>query len=322
MILLVTNERDLTTDYIVLELRRRGLHFYRLNSERLPEFSITFNPKKEEDAWSIDFGTFIINFSDIKAAYFRRPGTPSVDTYGSDEISQYYCEVEWGAALTSALNSLGERWLNSPLAILASEDKPRQLSMAHTLGFSVPDTLISNDFTLVHDFSHKNSLVAKPIRQALLTGQDNERVIFTSRIKTLTEEDKPSVTAAPVIYQKEVMKSSDIRVTVVGKSVYAVEIDSQNNEETKTDWRRGSNPDLPHMHHQLPSSISKKCIKLTQELNLRYGAIDLVLDQSGNYWFLEINPNGQWAWIENRVGLPIAKTIVDELVRISSCVPK
>jgi len=53
-------------------------------------------------------------------------------------------------------------------------------------------------------------------------------------------------------------------------------------------------------------------------LGLRFAAIDLVLDQTGEYWFLEANPNGQWAWIESRTGLPISSAIVDELLAISA----
>ena len=58
------------------------------------------------------------------------------------------------------------------------------------------------------------------------------------------------------------------------------------------------------------TDIQTKCRCLMQRLNLNYGAIDFVLDKQGNYVFLEINPNGQWAWIEHLTGLPISKEIV------------
>ncbi|HFS6859502.1 TPA: hypothetical protein ACH1JJ_003587, partial [Klebsiella pneumoniae] len=62
--------------------------------------------------------------------------------------------------------------------------------------------------------------------------------------------------------------------------------------------------------------LSSKCIDLVESLNLRFGAIDFICDEDDVFWFLEINPNGQWAWIENQTGLPIASSIVDELMRI------
>ncbi len=322
MILIVTNERDLTSDYVVLELRRRGVPFYRLNSEQLSTTKVVFDPKRGENSWSVDVGDKRIDFSSIRSAYFRRPGTPAIDSHVGNGATRRYCEVEWRAALTSALNSLGKRWLNSPLMILAAENKPRQLSMAHAIGFLVPDTLITNDFNQVQNFLSTGSIVAKPLREALFEADGEERVIFTSHIENLTERDKPSVMAAPVIYQMEILKHADIRATVVGEHVYAVEISSQDHDETKTDWRRGSRPDLPHNPHELPDDISNKCVQLVRDLGLRFGAIDLVLDQEGDYWFLEVNPNGQWAWIENRTGLPLTHAIVNELERIAACSSK
>ena len=318
MILIVTNERDLTSDYVVLELRRRGLPFHRLNSERFSEAMVSFDPRRGEDSWIVEFDGTAIEFVTIKAAYFRRPGIPSAPEAVKQGAARRYCEVEWGAALASALTSLGARWLNSPLAILAAENKPRQLSIAYDLGFAIPDTLVTNDFKRAQSFLSEGTSVAKPLREALLEENEKERVIFTSRLDELVGADEGRVVAAPIIFQREIRKHSDIRATVVGNAVYTAEILSQEHDETMTDWRRGSRPDLPHKPHELPNDLYTKCVSIVQRLGLRFGAVDLILDKSGSYWFLEVNPNGQWAWIENRTGLPLTKAIVDELERISA----
>ena len=75
---------------------------------------------------------------------------------------------------------------------------------------------------------------------------------------------------------------------------------------------------MRHEAIELPADIVDKCRALTKALDLRYGAIDLIADRDGRYWFLEINPNGQWAWIERRTGLPLASAIVDELEAIAA----
>ena len=318
MILIVTNEQDLTSDYLVLELRRRELPFNRLNSERFSEAKVLFDPKRGEDAWTVDLEGNKIDFNKVRAAYLRRPGTPPANKVVKQGAARRYCEVEWGAALTAALNSLGERWLNSPLAILAAENKPRQLSLAYSLGFAIPDTLVTNDLKKTQCLISEGTCVAKPLREALLEENGEERVIFTNRLNKLVETDGLKVSIAPVIFQREIKKRSDIRATVVGDNVFAAEILSQDFDETKTDWRRGSRPDLQHRPHELPDNLQKKCVLLVRALGLRFGAVDLILDQGGGYWFLEVNPNGQWAWIENRTGLPLTQAIVDELVRISA----
>lgn len=317
MILVLTNERDLTSDYVVLELERRGIQFVRLNSERLSEASVSFDPALGRDGWRVElFGT-ALDFRSVRAAYFRRPGTPEAPAGVVQEDALKYCRAEWGAVLSSALNSLDERWLNSPLAILAAEDKPRQLAMAVALGFCVPPTLVSNDLGATLAKFGAGPAVAKTVREALLDGDGVERVIFTNKVPDLSLLDREAVAAAPVIFQRMVDKRSDIRVTVVGAQAYAAEILSQELEETCVDWRRGCHPELHHQAHILPPETAEMCVSLVGALGLRFGAVDLVLDRDGGYWFLEVNPNGQWAWIENRTGLPLTKAIVDELERMA-----
>ena len=203
--------------------------------------------------------------------------------------------------LSAALSSIGPRWLNSPLAILSAENKPCQLAAAFRLGFRIPDTVVTNSAEQLAKFFREGTVIAKPLRMALLQNRDDERVIFTTRLSS-TSPSVESVNAAPLIIQREIAKKADIRVTVVGEVVFATEIQSQNYEETETDWRRGGHVELVHREHELPYEIAKKCVCLTREFGLRFGAIDLILDRKGLYWFLEINPNGQWAWIQNLDG--------------------
>ena len=75
------------------------------------------------------------------------------------------------------------------------------------------------------------------------------------------------------------------------------------------DWRIGTNEELVIKAYTLPKTIARKCIFLTKKLGLNFGAIDLVQDKQGKAWFLEINPNGQWAFIEEKTGQPIGRAI-------------
>jgi len=207
-------------------------------------------------------------------------------------------------------------WFNDPHAIAKAEDKPRQLLAALALKFDVPDTIVSNDPDCVRAFVGNDPTIAKPLRHALLEDGDTGRVIFTNRISSDSVQNDASVSAAPVIFQREIEKDCDLRVTVVGSRVFSTAIHSQIKEETSVDWRRGMRPDLKHEIVDIPAAIARSCVSLTRNLGLRFGAIDLIRDRNGKYWFLEINPNGQWAWIENRTGAPIAAAIVDELESI------
>jgi glutathione synthase/RimK-type ligase-like ATP-grasp enzyme len=94
--------------------------------------------------------------------------------------------------------------------------------------------------------------------------------------------------------------------------VFPAEIYSQHSEQAAVDWR-AAYQDLRYGVHQLPEEIRKKCLELMQKLGLIFATIDMVLTPDGRYVFLELNPNGQWEWIENATSLPICSTLVDML---------
>lgn len=311
MILLVTNQRDLTTDYIVRELQDRKVPYYRLNTETISDHKCSIGYKSLDD-WNIGN----IEGESVSSAYFRRPSAPICRLKSLKNEEQEYVQMEWLAFLKSIYSRLDRKWFSSPINISLAEDKPRQLLLANKIGFNIPQSIISNNFSHIISRTPSENLIAKPLRQALISGYD-EKVVFTSRIPKITQEHEASISFAPSIFQQEIIKRFDVRVTVVGPKVFPVAIWSQENTETEVDWRKGGNINLVHEHIDIPSNIKDKCIELVKMLGLKFGAIDLICDKNNNYWFLEINPNGQWAWIENQTKLPIASTIVDELLKIN-----
>ena len=316
MILIVTSKRDLTSDFIVLELQRRGLPYLRLNTEDLPKGTVYCRPEVD-DAWHFELEGAHFDLALIKAAYFRRPGTPEPLSH-IDESERTYCMAEWQALLQSLYWAIGDRWLNAPHSIALAEDKIRQLTLARKLGFRIPATLIGNTPAAATFFAARSGTIGKPLRNAVVSGPRSDRVVFTSRIAIDDRTDPLAISACPIVLQREIKKRFDLRVTVVGDHVFAATIDSQSTPDTVIDWRRTSAPDLPHSTYELPSEVSKACVALTKSLGLRFGALDFVLDLAGQFWFLEINPNGQWAWIETRTGHPISAAIVSELERIAN----
>ena len=315
LFLIVTNKRDLTSDFIVKEMRSRGLRFYRLNTEDSPLLAF-----KQELGCStvLSYGKNRIDLKNICAAYFRRPLPPTLPRDGIQPSSKYYVQEEWAYLLRSLYLELGEKWFNHPNRIILAEDKPKQLRLAREIGFSVPDTVITNEIEAVKDLFSAGEVVAKPLKQSLLEDQAGPgSVMYTSVVQSFSEIDKDALAIVPVVFQRRLPKQFDLRVTVVESNVFSVAIKSQEFEGTKTDWRHGAMTNLEHEIFSLPDNIADRCREIVKRLGLRYGAIDLVLDPTGKFWFLECNPNGQWAWIENRTGLPIAAAIVDAMENIS-----
>lgn len=126
LILLVTNKRDVTTDFVVLEMRRRGLPFIRLNTEDLPQHELVME-EGDPAGFSLSGPCGEFRLSEITGAYYRRPG--NFEAQGTETAASYVI-AEWSAILRSLWNGLEGRWLNSPFSILRAEDKPRQLAAA------------------------------------------------------------------------------------------------------------------------------------------------------------------------------------------------
>lgn len=309
LILLVTNKRDVTTDFVVLEMRRRGLPFIRLNTEDLPQHELVME-EGDPAGLSLSGPCGEFRLSEITGAYYRRPG--NFEAQGTETAASYVI-AEWSAILRSLWNGLEGRWLNSPFSILRAEDKPRQLAAARRVGLTIPATLVTNSFEAARYFQAEGPMVAKPLRHALIDEGEVGSVVFTSRVSALEALDAYAMRRAPMILQREIMKRSDIRVVVVDDQVFATRILSQAHDETQVDWRKGVRLDLEHEVMELPTSLATACKAITRDLGLRFSAIDMVEDGDGRFWFLEANPNGQWAWIEQRTGAPITAAIVDAL---------
>ena len=315
--LIVTNKKDLTSDFIIREMRHRKLNFFRLNTEDAPDIKVNCNPDVEGTRFRI--GDRSINIANIKAAYFRRPLPANTADKGLSQSSKVYVIEEWNYFLRSLYLEIGSKWFSHPNKIILAEDKPMQLRLAKKLGFNVPKTVITNEIEVVAPLFDDGDVVAKPLKHSLLECPDTTgSVIFTSVINSVSDIRFESLSHAPVIFQRKIEKEIDLRVTVVGDQVFAVSIDSQAFKETETDWRHSSVSNLDHEIFDLPNELAELCRLMVKRLQLRYGAIDLVMDRSGKFWFLECNPNGQWAWIENRTGLPISAAIVDEMEMIST----
>ena len=118
----------------------------------------------------------------------------------------------------------------------------------------------------------------------------------------------------PLIVQQYVPKRLELRVTVVGDEVFAAAIHSQASNHTRLDWRRYDDARTPIAPFELPADVAERCRALVRELGLCYGAIDLVLTPDDRFVFLEINPNGQYLWIELATGLPISAAVADLLL--------
>ncbi|MBU4480422.1 MvdD family ATP-grasp ribosomal peptide maturase, partial [Patescibacteria group bacterium] len=126
-------------------------------------------------------------------------------------------------------------------------------------------------------------------------------------------ENKADFLLSPVMVQSYIPKKIELRVTIVGENIFTCAIHSQNSEKTKYDWRRYDFENVKHEEYQLPVNVRGKILAFMKKCRLNFGAIDMILTPDNEYVFLEVNPSGQFGWIEKLTGMPIAKSIAELL---------
>lgn len=250
-----------------------------------------------------------------KSIWYRRPGMPNIVGDITDSGIRAFCEREAEAAILGSLHLLDVVWVNAPDKISVAKHKMFQLSLAQKLGLKVAPTYITNRVADVKRLIREspNGVVYKPLTWGV--AYPEERVdgvaIPTTRIDDV-DLNLAGVAVTPGIYQSRLQKKKEIRVTIFGTKVFAVAIDVAYVAETDI---RSQIHLLGHSVVCLPTEIENACRKMMNYYGLLFAAIDLVLTPNDEYYFLEINPNGQWAWIEKKTGLPLSDALVDLLLK-------
>jgi glutathione synthase/RimK-type ligase-like ATP-grasp enzyme len=315
-ILVLTNKGDITSDFIVKNLSDLEVPFYRLNTDEIGNnirlsFDIINNEYLIYDAGR----NIVVDLLQIKSVYFRRPEIV-VHAKEVTHGEKNFIKSELSFTLEAIYKILGNAfWVNTVDAIRGAENKIYQLMLAKEIGFIIPNTLLSNQPNKALSFFSKNngSCIIKPVKSGLVIGETEEGVIFTSKLH-LDNSNVDRILSCPVYVQSLIPKNSDLRVTLIGDKLFCAMIHSQEDEESSVDWRKAGHP-LRHTVHVLPKEIIAKCFELAKKLKLNFAAIDFILDQQNNYIFLEINPNGQWAWIERQLNFKISDEITNLLIK-------
>lgn len=302
MILIITHKEDYTADFIINKLNQRSIKYKRMNCE---DIDANIHTVDKNLNFTFDGET---NF---KSVWFRRTKLPIIENLEASE--KIYLLNEYEALLRNLFSTIKAKWVSDPYSIYQAENKLYQLRIAADLGFRIPNTLVTNSKERLKTFYIENlkNVILKPLSQSKINNGDETDFIFTNILKEEHINQLENYDLTPCIYQERIEKSIELRVTVVGQNVFCAAVNSQVNENTKTDWRKEK---LKFFIEDIPSEIKEKCILLVKNLNLKFGAIDLIKDKNGNYIFLEINPNGQWAWIENETNLKISDSIINELL--------
>ncbi len=177
----------------------------------------------------------------------------------------------------------------------------RQLTEAVKFGFKVPETVITDSPSDLRAFWEQTDgrVITKPLSVGLIerAADDVPQLIYTSEVlQTHVDTSDQSLPGCSTLFQRKIEKKLDVRVTVVDSVVQATGLRDTLSPSSRLDIRRNNMNGVKHEAVALPSTMSLRICKLVQSYGLRFAAIDFVVDFADEWYFLEINPNGQWAW--------------------------
>ncbi len=198
-------------------------------------------------------------------------------------------------------------------------NKIENLITAHKNGLKIPKTLISNDATQINTFIRQNEMViTKPVSNEMTFKNDEYKVILFRKITIIDkefEEENNNKFSIPVLFQQYIHKKYELRIFYLQGVFYTMAIFSQQNEKTKLDFRNYDN-EKPNRNvpFRLPESIGKKLDTFMKSINMNCGSIDMIYTPEGEYVFPEVNPVGQYQWLERNCNYPISYHIAKQLM--------
>jgi hypothetical protein len=245
-----------------------------------------------------------IELSEVGTFWWRRPRRPDHGSDLDDEMREFL-RGEWEHFLLSIEPFVSCRWINPPLAERRAGLKAHQLIVAQQAGLRIPRTTLTNDPEVVRALAATEArVIYKRIGPAPrpLTATKELRVADLERLDVL-----PS---CPAIFQERIEAQLDVRVTAIGRELYAAEIESQSGA-SPLDWRFDQS--VPFRRHRLDDATHRQLCEVMDRLGLLYGAIDLRLTREGEYVFLEINPSGQYLFVELLSDMPLTENMAEFL---------
>jgi ATP-grasp ribosomal peptide maturase len=312
-VLIVSARGDWSAEQVAKQLQARGCAYSWLDPADFPQrVQVTARLGR---GWQGEVETLdgVFSWEDISAVFYRRPrdfDMPSAMSGPERRVARAQARVGLGGVLAS----LPVKWINHPSALADCEYKPRQLSVAQTVGLRVPATIVTNAPDEVRRFAaEQGAIIVKSLAKPIIAEAGSQKAIWTRRVTAPELVDLAGLELTTHLFQEWIPKAYEVRMTVVGKRDFAVTIHAHS-AAARIDWRTDYEA-LTYEVIDCPTEVSKRAHTFLSAAGLSYGVFDFIVTAgTEDYVFLECNAAGQWGWLAQECGLPIAGAIADELI--------
>lgn len=312
-VVVISHWFDPTADHVVHELNRRGVPVFRFDTADFParlSATAVLGGGAGDCAWTGSLRTpeRQVGLGEVSGILYRRP-TVFCFPRAMDQAARPWATQEARIGFGGLLAGM-DRWLNHPHRIASAEYKPVQLQQAQRCGLAVPRSMITNDPAAARAFCDQiGDVIYKPLSAAEAPAGRGPQTIYASRVPE-ADYGAPSIGFTAHLFQERIAHRHAVRAVVVDHHIVATAIHARS-AAARMDWRSDYDA-LSYEPAELPGHVTAAVRALMARLGLRFGVLDFLVRPGGEHVFLEINPNGQWAWIDHAAG-PVAAAIADAL---------
>jgi MvdD family ATP-grasp ribosomal peptide maturase len=318
-ILIITHSQDNESIPLVLDaIASRGGKAFRFDTDRFPTEILLDIYYGDHESLIVSDHDQKVDLNEVSAVWYRRIAIGAKITLTMDKQMRQASMQESRVTIHGMIASIRGFHLDPLPNIRRAENKQLQIQVARELGLDTPRTLTTNNAQAVKEFAQQceQGMITKMLSSFAIYGEKGqEKVVFTNPVSLEDLENLEGLNFCPMTFQEKIPKALELRTTIVGQRIFTAAVNSQSREKSRYDWRRQGIALLNAWeHYNLPAQIEQKLLKLMREFGLNYGAIDLILTPDGRYVFLEVNPVGEFFWLERCPGLPISQAIADLLL--------
>ncbi len=314
--LIITRKNDNeSVEFVARALEKRGARPFRLDTDRFPtQARVEIRVENGRASGRISDRGDSFDVAELGGAWHRRLEIGGEIPTTMDKRLRQPSIEESRRVLLGMVASFPCFVLDPTARLRHAENKQLQLEVARKVGLDVPRTLVTNDAAAVRSFWDECSgrVIAKMMTGFAVMEAGREQVVFTNPLREDDLAALDQLSLCPMTFQEKLEKALELRVTIVGERVFAASIDSNRLERSRSDWRREGVALLQDwQRYALPAALEKSLLALMDAFGLNYGAIDIIVTPEGRNVFLEVNPAGEFFWLDRVGETSISDAIAD-----------
>mgnify|MGYP001614614248 CR=1 FL=1 len=316
-VLILTHEEDPHSRSVCRYFDQIGVDYFEVLTDKLiGHYDVTFDLSKR--FFILSSHERRIELTSDWSIWNRRvmdPTLPASIPSGLEDIVFTETERTWQGLLFTHAGKV----VNRPQASFNANNKVDQLLFASKYGhgIKVPKTVLTNnpqDFKTFFAGLPKVSfkLLKAPMIQ---TNEEGEYLTCYNNIVTSEQAEMAElVRNNPCLFQEYIEKEYELRITALENKIVAIKIDSQKSALSSVDFRRYDFENVTYERVEIPRNVEQFCADMLRHYGLLFAEMDFIRNKDGGYVFLELNPNGQWLWLELKSGYNLSKDVADNLL--------